>query len=368
MLFGYPIEATHDNWLHECVCGAIRNIHAGVKVLQQWPSVLPAEFRQRPKLSAANSLKRDLQAYAVEVVGLERAELDEIDRIVLDANRIPEILADTHQCPSLGGIRPKVLKALKELFATAYKLLTDLGVRDDHYRIIYDSATDKLCPFCGLEYFDAPGGPRHHLDHYLVKENYPLSAANLRNLVPMGERCNTVYKRTADMLRTTAGERRRALDPYDHGNIRVSLDDSAPLDADAEKRWVITFEPDVPMKPDDPRIGTWDDVFKVRERYQRDVLVRNWGRWLEEFVAYCRGAGELDVMARLSDYIAYLDEMKLSDRSFLKSAVFRMIRARLTCGDGRIFGVIRDVILMRYPGRAVKALQADTTPPGPTAA
>lgn len=368
MLFGYPIEATRDNWLHECVCGAIRNIHAGARVIQQWPNVLPAEFRQRSKLRAAKSLKRGLQAYAVEVSELDRAELDEINRIVLDANRIPEILADTHQCPSLSGVRPNVLSALKALFVTAYKLLTDLGVRDDHYRIIYEAATDKLCPFCGLEYFAAPGGPRHHLDHYLAKETYPLSAANLRNLVPMGERCNAAYKRTADMLRTMAGERRRALDPYDHGNIRVSLDESAPLDADAEKRWVITFKPDAPMKPDDPRIGTWDDVFKVRERYQRDVLDPHWRRWLGEFAGYCRGAGELDVMARLSDYIACLDEMKLSDRSFLKGAAFRMIHGRLTRGDSRLFDVIRDVILMKYPGRAVKALQPEMTPPRPTTA
>ena len=93
-----------------------------------------------------------------------------------------------------------------------------------------------MCPFCGCEYFDAPGAPREDLDHYLPKSLYPFAAANLRNLVPMGMKCNERYKLAQDILRDAAGVRRRSFDPYAERQIKVILDNSVPLAARTAKR------------------------------------------------------------------------------------------------------------------------------------
>ncbi|MCK7494405.1 MAG: hypothetical protein MZW92_26920 [Comamonadaceae bacterium] len=61
-------------------------------------------------------------------------------------------------------------------------LLTKIGIRDRRYQAIYKSAMYHMCPFCGCEYFDAPGAPREDLDHYLAKSRYPFAAVNLEIL------------------------------------------------------------------------------------------------------------------------------------------------------------------------------------------
>src|SRR5688500_16096910 len=48
VLFGYPLAATHNNWLHDCVCETVRNIHATVDAGRRypvWPQILPDAYR-----------------------------------------------------------------------------------------------------------------------------------------------------------------------------------------------------------------------------------------------------------------------------------------------------------------------------------
>ena len=50
MFFGYPIVATAENWLHECLCEVVTAIHAGIDAGAQpaaWPAIIPAAHRAR---------------------------------------------------------------------------------------------------------------------------------------------------------------------------------------------------------------------------------------------------------------------------------------------------------------------------------
>ena len=119
---------------------------------------------------------------------------------LVQQNRIADLAICATDCEILSDL-PKAIQApVAEPCNFAFELLTGLGVRDRHYRAIYTTVPYHVCPFCGCEYFDAPGAPREDLDHYLPRNLYPFAAANLRNLVPMGMKCNERYK-----LAATAG-------------------------------------------------------------------------------------------------------------------------------------------------------------------
>ena len=220
--------------------------------------------------------------YAAAAGKLSVPERQQVLACLVQQNRIADLVTCSTDCESLSDL-PKAIQApVAELFGFAFELLTGLGVRDRHYHAIYTAVPYHVCPFCGCEYFDAPGAPREDLDHYLPKSLYPFAAANLRNLVPMGMKCNERYKLAQDILRDAAGVRRRSFDPYAERHLKVVLDNSVPFGgADGQTPdWQIDFD------PDSVECTTWDNVFHVRERIKRDVLDASFWQWLRDFSAW----------------------------------------------------------------------------------
>ncbi len=351
MLFGYPVAATQNNWLHDCLCEAVRAIHALVdahKRYPAWPNVLPTACR--PALESRTGLRTRLKAYDRVVRQLAKADRD----VVLDAlegeNRISDLLSGAHDCATIDGLPDAVREPVEALFGFAFGLLTDFDVRDQQYAALYAAAPEHVCPFCGTEYFDAPGAAREALDHYLTRSRYPFAAANLRNLVPMGHKCNSSYKLASDLLRRTDGSRRLAFDPYNHTKVSVSLDESEPFDGATEHtpKWAIRFDPETPAVP------TWDEVFSVRERYRRDHLDPWFPNWLNHFVTLARREGvqaESDeaLVAALRRYEQFFEDCGLQDRAFLKAAVFRMLRRHCEAGHQRLLDQLRNLVAPPAP-------------------
>ena len=269
MLFGYPIEATNHNWLHECLCAAIEAVHSHIdsdKSQLPWPAILPNQHQSR--LSASKGLRKHLERYAEVLRKLSKSNQDQILQAIADQNKISELLSGVCDCAMIDDLPKLIRPCIRELFIYAFDKLKDLGVRESHYAQIYAAIPHKVCPFCGIEYMDPPGARREDLDHYLPKSLYPLAAANLRNLVPMGHKCNSKYKLDTNPLRRNDGTRRVAVDPYDHTEISIILDDSRPFDGEESNipKWLVRFEPDTPAA------ATWDEVFEIRLRYCRDHL------------------------------------------------------------------------------------------------
>lgn len=346
MLFGYPIAATQNNWLHDCVISAVRRIHELVdanKRYPAWPKILPAEHQVA--LESRTGLKDRLKAYDIALRKVSLViERDAILAAVTDQNRISELLSNTCNCAPLDTLPMAIRDAVTSLFDFAFGLLTDLKVRDEHYRAIYDAVLEHVCPFCGTEYFDAPGTPREDLDHYLAKSRYPFAAVNLRNLVPMGHKCNSKYKLAADLL-YGGGGRRVAFDPYNHTTIRLSLDESDPFSGATENtpNWVIHFA------PDSPAVQTWDEVLSIRMRYRQSHLDKDYSSWLRGFSQWAKREGiEADTDAGLVNALRKYEEIwgdfDIQDRAFLKAAVFRMLRLRCEQGHDRLKQQLRDLV------------------------
>lgn len=347
MLFGYPLDATQNNWLHDCVLAAVRNVHGLVEARKRhpaWPAILPDEHQAA--LRSRTGLRDRLKAYDIALRKLPlQSDRDAVLAAVTEQNRIADLLCNASSCAALEALPTAIHDAVTSLFDFAFGLLTDLQVRDDHYKTIYEAVAEHVCPFCGTEYFDAPGAPREALDHYLAKSRYPFAAANLRNLVPMGHKCNSNYKLAVDLLYDAGGARRVAFDPYNHTKIGVVLDGSEPFGGSKPSipKWKIEFDPDVPAVP------TWDSVFSIRERYQRDHLDEGYSAWLWEFRNWARSADRsADSDASLVEALARFEQLcadnGMRDKAFLKAAVFRMLRLRCEQGHDRLKQLLQDLL------------------------
>lgn len=342
MLFGYPPSAIEENWLHDSLCNMLRLIHRAADADEEppaWPSIIPA--RDRSRLASYRGLRDRLNAYSAALSSVSAEDRSMTLRCMSDQNEIGQLLSCDGDCEVIDNL-PEVLRTpIRELFVFAFGMLAKLGIRDRQYKKVYAALTNKVCPFCGCEPFEAPGAPRADLDHYLSKRVYSFAAANLGNLAPMGTQCNTRYKLAQDILRDSSGSRRRAFNPYGHDRIRISLDESEPFAGSDGilPLWQIDFI------PDSPECDTWDDVFCVRERFRRDTLDVCYLRWLRAFSSYARtqwpsvAGGAQDAGEVLRAYTEIVGIV--SGREFLHERVFHMLCKHYDAGNARVIEIVR---------------------------
>lgn len=344
MLQKYPIAATADNWLHEALVAALEKLHDGATTRWPgWPDVLPAQSQER--LKSKKGLSKRLREYWDAVLQLNKRQKNHVLKALHSQNDIASVLTGKHKCTRLSKKLPTPIRtAISELADFAFGLLTDLQIRDAQYEVIYKSLAAKSCPFCGYEPFEAPRSPREDLDHYLAKVHYPFAAANLRNLVPMGHKCNSGYKHEADMIRDNKGRGRVALDPYVATPVQCTLAGSALFVGDSYKpSWRVV------LVPNSEAVKTWDAVFKVRKRWTKSVLVPGFESWLTLFNDWRRDgkipfATANEVRTALKRYAELFRSQRLHDCSFLKAAAFEFLLDQCSDARKRTFKLIKNLV------------------------
>ena len=349
MLYGYPVAATAENWLHECLYEILESIHTRLQKAQPlpvWPEIIPEAYRDELRLY--RSIKNALDAYIKVFCKLSAKNQKRIVQALHDQNQISLLLSCLHECDTIHDLPKTIRVPIETLFLSAFKALTQLDIRDRHYSLIYyDSETRSFtCPFCGFEFFEAPGAHREDLDHYLLKDDYPFAAANLLNLVPMGSKCNEKYKLVKDMLKRSDGTRRKSFDPYNHTGVRVSLRNSQPFAGEDGilPLWQVEFTPNT------DEVTTWDEVFDIRTRYKRDVLNPRFYRWMRKFSDWFRkNIGRTSVtnqvlLEGLQRYYQDLELLDLEGPEFLRPLVFQMLYEHCQYGNQDLIDYIKDVI------------------------
>ncbi len=81
MLFGYPISATEENWLHECLCEILHSIHNSLKIAKKtptWPEIIPEKYRKR--LHRRTGLRDRLTTYQTTLEKLSPAQQEQIQQ------------------------------------------------------------------------------------------------------------------------------------------------------------------------------------------------------------------------------------------------------------------------------------------------
>jgi hypothetical protein len=360
MLFGYPIEAvTQNNWLHVCFGHFMESIHKNLScgsIVTDWFEVIPEQYRDilRSRLIIKGGLGDKLNAYQIALAKLTLEEQDRVLRLFNEQNKIDMLLSCQCNCDSITDL-PENIKAtidipLKNLFEYAFNLLTKLEIRDRHYYKIYKSIPNHVCPFCGCEKFSAPYGKRDPYDHYLLIDLYPFAGVNLRNLVPMGHKCNSQHKHIQNILCKNDGTRRKSFDPYNHNvKVELCLNNSQPFAGmegstrESLPKWEIEFT------PVSEEIDTWDNVFHIRERYIKDELDAEFKSWLKIFSGwYQRNKkgqdSDQDLINAIEVYAIDREAEGFGEQAFLKAAVFRMLHIHCKNGDQRLIQFIQDIV------------------------
>ncbi|PMO06229.1 hypothetical protein BCT19_09125 [Vibrio splendidus] len=344
MFVNYPVDAALDNnFVHESISEAITlifdNLNRGI-IIPDWPLILPE--RHRKKLSSRRKL-RDLLVELKNIAAQQpEARRNAVLAFINTQNSIDELLSGTIVPPAVTDDERPFIDCLQRVFIEGFSLLTKTKSRDTHYKAIYDSLTNKTCPFCGYEPFEAPGLKREDEDHYLLKDIYVTSAANLLNLVPMGGKCNKSYKLQQDIIvKNNTG--RKALNPYGNVKADICLSRTPVITLlDEKPDWTISISPDI------EETRTWYEVFSIEERLKETVLSSNYQQVLGEIGGYLaslelnRNSTNAEILVGLRKYEVLKRDYPEQGLGFLKDKVAKMINHYFEVENPLVLALIKD--------------------------
>ena len=363
MLRCYPIEASHENWLHESIVSLIRDIHQKLDRSDEiqnnqeaWKALLlncvDIEEPNGQILETLPGIRDRFFSYKDELANLTSRERQIILDVMDCQNSIEALLNGVGPVQVINLTYPDLHEKAKDLFIFCFKKLTDLKIRESQYQIIFDYLDDKICSFCGIERVMNPEETAQDQDHYLAKSIYPFAAANMRNLVPMCRCCNRDYKQGIDVIKGEDGTRRKAFDPYNCNPVQISLEHTTIV----PDSFPIKFEWEIEFLPALEESETWDKVFSIRKRYKRDVLNQYFDRWLRGVTSKCLKDRQRRVLSpnltdvQVRQYLAVYQEDKADNPSigvggFLEPLVFQFLLSKFDQGDNRIVSLIKDAVL-----------------------
>jgi hypothetical protein len=335
VLFSYSPVGFQDNWLHdtliEMLAADMATIDGGQDRLA-WPECIPAEHREA--LRTRRGLRDRRVILLDRYVALNGHDRLQVREAMNRHNAFPAIFDDALPCVCLSDLPLQIRDAIRSVFEFGFDLLTDLGLRDQNYKLLYDQLEHKVCAFCGVELLDAPGQKREALDHYLPIAAYPFAGTNFRNLSPMGTKCNSRYKGRQDVTRDPAsGARRSCCDPYDSPMLTLSLNNSMPFNGARINLvtcpdWVVEWQGGNAEK-----LQTWEAVFGISERYRESSLNPHFRDWIDHF---CQWAARLPnapvtpemLRYALNEFAEIIVPEGLADSAFLKRATIQMLANR----------------------------------------
>lgn len=341
MLFTFPPEALSCNWVNEQV---IEALNAGMDAIDlgqvplAWPESLPAD--KRVILRTRTGLRPKLIAFWDGYVELSPAERTCLRDAITQQTNLPSVYSDvTLPCPCFDEIPAAMQGSVKELSEYLFGQLEGIkeegkALRDIQFKTCEDYGV-RICPFCGLDYFQPVGTKRNALDHLMPISKYPFVSADFKNLPPTCHACNSLYKLDQDILFDAAGARRRCSDPYAGPAYRVNLNGSEfgagnQVQGFTLPKWQIGFD-----GPTAQQAETWDTVYDIKSRLS-STLDADFLSWIAHFASWFvkevgRGKSSDEVAETLPRYIENVIQDEFEDRAFLKAEAFRFLDR--SCAD-----------------------------------
>ena len=136
----------------------------------------------------------------------------------------------------------------------------------------YISLNKSVCPFCGINLYKNPLNPRREdFDHYLLKSKYPLSAANMDNLIPMCTECNQDFKKQKDIL-YDGTKRVVAFYPFTKfSGVNIQVSSTVQANKPFTRYWQVELTAIDPVEAD--KVDNWDRVFLIKHRLVKEIKV-----------------------------------------------------------------------------------------------
>jgi hypothetical protein len=280
MLWHYPYFDHEVCRLHEQIADFLTRASAEANPPRNFSLVHHCCPELRARCESSTKLKSKLKAFYNAFVHLRPTAKQRTFAAFQAVNAIDDQLANRRQRYTLQDLPTPVREPAKKLFVFLYEETLPAGDKiADHWGKFYAQLESKDCPFCAIEPLHHPDFYKQDYDHLLCKDIYPFAAANMRNLVPAGRDCNTIFKKRKDLL-FKDGARRRAFRPFVPSGVRIKIELSGsqpPTAANRKGKWKVK------VSPNRQEVATWMDVFETPARYKKDVLEAKAVDWIGEF-------------------------------------------------------------------------------------
>ena len=296
MFFTFPIVATDENWLSDwlntyllCCLRALETDAA----LPEYLVDLDGEYRA--EVERFTGIWQRVYGLVEVARELSTEERDLLVSSVVTQNNIPAIFDGATECSTCTNALPDAHQRARELFQFCFERLSKIrtpgsagSIRDRQYQTIFENTPSCCCAFCGMSRLEPyhPNIPRHDMDHFLAISRYPFAGTNLRNLVPMCDRCNSAYKGAEDILYDHAGNRLACVFPYGEEIVELEVSNSDVFGEDGGGPvW------DLRLVPDSAKARNWDRIFRIRFRYVEGVLKTEYNGWLIQMGGFLSALG-----------------------------------------------------------------------------
>lgn len=341
MLYKYPYIKHDARKLHTYICLLMRRLK-DTPLISYDDSLFHADLLV--KINRSPNFKTYMTSFVNGFLSLNRNEKIQVYQLFVNINSIEQLSKDVTITQNLKisdlpqNVRDVIENPSKVLFKYMFK--STLKVKP-HYKEFLEKVRKpykRYCPFCGLEELIpavriTPDGKtkesQQDYDHLLYKDEYPFAAVNMKNLAPMGSKCNQKYKLTKDLIFDKDGNRIVFYYPY-HKCPDISIDltgSPIPDDNDDGKGWIINF------KPNTDKVETWAYIFEIRVRYKELFEDGYFDTWLEQLRKYIKRLGLVSsatsIKKAIEEYIEDIDELYFAKKKVQKG-VFELLLAHAT--------------------------------------
>ena len=329
MLYSYVYQPHPIRKLHIAVSEFFRALYLGNLDPNDFNIETCCQGELLVRARRSQKLREKLGAFYAAWFQLSQDDRRTVYRAFLVVNSIKRQLANEAPRVALSDLPAIIREPTRGLFDHLYKQSLVKAQVKEHWRQFYEDLPIRVCPFCGIEILHHPFLFKQDYDHVLCKDIYPFAAVNLRNLVPCGRDCNSIFKHGKDVIFTLASGRRKAFYPFQSYGIRIEISlagSRLPTHGGDPGQWTLRFEPDT------EEVRTWVDVFELERRYKLDVFGEYYTRWIDDFVGWIASQATpnggwlgVTVRERMERYAESLQSDELRDQKFLRHALFAFI-------------------------------------------
>ena len=169
-----------------------------------------------------------------------------------------------------------------------------IGTVSDHFQQFIKTNKAERCPCCGIERLKNQynNGKRDAYDHFFPKAKYPFNTVNFHNLAPICHDCNSIYKGSKDPFkRNNCRNCRKSFYVYASSHPKLNFN----LALRSKNISCLTpkeIDLEISAEGSEEEIETWDDTFKIRERYKAICCGEQDGKyWLQQALDESEKAG-----------------------------------------------------------------------------
>lgn len=274
-----------------------------------------------------NDLHKKLEAFFNKYRGLGIGQTL-VDGAFDGMNNIASLLNNKHARTSINNLPANIQQEAKKLFIHLYEnTLAAYGIKE-HYKSFCKKQHNIWCPFCGMETLEDFTFIKEDYDHLLAKSIYPFAAVNMKNLAPMGKKCNRTHKKNQDLI-WDGVKQIKAVNPY-AAKLDIEVDFSGtilPSSKNKKGSWKLD------VMPKKEEVIRWQEVFQINKRIEKDYFTRgkrpDFETWMTDFTSSHDVKSNLTTLTKvrtaLEKFGKNYENERFKEGRYVKASLFKWI-------------------------------------------